>query len=274
MSVTIKEYGSDFIYGVFDMAFEGIRPYLLLYFIGILLLIIYKKDDLKSVFLHPIIALCLTAYNPYIMFYVMEKINLEIRFARMFWIIPLALFMAYLLTSLIFSVSKLSLKILVAAMSVAFVAIAGNLSSDGTNIATNIYKLDNESLQVHDLIKEDCGKDKEAVLLASEAGLYRIRELDPSLKMALERSYVRTFEYTDDEQLQRLIEKKNYSGLLATTVRFGIIFDEVLFRESIAKKQVDYLVINQKLQLDDYFWSLGYTRLGTTDNYSVFKIVS
>lgn len=271
MEISILDYGMDFIYKAFDIYFDGFKSYLILFIIALVIMCIYAGKNVKQSFVYPVIALVFTIYNPIFMVYVIEKLSLSQRFYRFFWLLPIITVVAIMLLKLVEACEKKWMKAIV----IVLIALCITQMSDSVlhNYvqADNIYKVDQEVLLLDDILVQN-SVEGERVALYTEDNILALRQYDPSINSVLRRKEMLdwSIDVTDSKQVNDVLDSDNGRRILAMVIKYGMPIDPSVFEKYIEKYNVDYVIIKNGFELDDYMLDLGYENIGRTDIHTVY----
>ena len=164
--LSIKENGLQFVWLCLQN-YWGSCLFLLFFAAGILWSLFCHRKQEARIFLGYAVFLILTAYNPFLVSYLVPKIDFENEYYRLFWILPVLPGVAYYAVRLIFALKKRWTKILLTLVFCVVLAAAGTpLQGVVQNfaLAENIYKVPNDLRAVCDVIHEDYGKEQPRVI--------------------------------------------------------------------------------------------------------------
>lgn len=138
------------------------------FLLGILWDIFYHKRKEAVVFLYYVIFLALTVYNPFLVRYIVPKVDFENEYYRFIWILPVIPGVAYYAVRLVSLIEFKTGKVLLAVLLGGVIIITGTpIPGIAQNfaMAENIYKVPNELRSICDVIHEDSKKEEPRVVL-------------------------------------------------------------------------------------------------------------
>ncbi len=271
--VTIRELGLSFVRVCMENYWSGcILP--VFFLLGILWDIFYHKRKEAVVFLYYVIFLALTVYNPFLVRYIVPKVDFENEYYRFIWILPVIPGVAYYAVRLVSLIEFKTGKVLLAVLLGGVIIITGTpIPGIAQNfaMAENIYKVPNELRSICDVIHEDSKKEEPRVVFGDDMNMVA-RQYDPSLRLVLERNYrlyragstvVGNYEKKKDYQIQKVIMDVVSYQMTDT--------DMAKFKASLDKTKTDYLVVQLEQNCHDYLRQAGCVPVAQTEKYVVYR---
>lgn len=132
---------------------------------------------------------------------------------------------------------------------------------------SNIYLVEDDIIVLDEILHDY--DDSDDISVAMPLGLeYQFRSYDASVTYAIGRKA-----YLYCLQTGYYTGKKKYADeeVLIRAVHSGIQESAEGLRETIERRDVDYLITKNELQMDDYLAEAGCTAIGKTENYTIFS---
>lgn len=283
----------QFLFEMFRTAVGGIEWFVLGYVLCIAFFFIIGRKHLNLAFVYPLVFMGLTIFNPFLIVPLSEVIGLTERIRRLFWLLPINLVLAYAFTCICTVPARKSYltnppaptkqqrllngsrRLLAAVLCTAFIVLFGTSTKPYLLTPKNIYKTSNEILEISRLIEEDSietSTTKKA--LFSSQQLLELRQYDPSIQGFLRRSDLLEFSINpkSKKQIKRVIKSAHQPHILALVSRYGIRIDPEVFRASIERCHITYIIQEREYELGDYFTENGFELIGTAGIYEVYRI--
>lgn len=264
----------DFFKESFMTAIGGIEPFVVAYVLVLAGFILLKKKELRQYFSFPLIFMLLTIYNPFIIVWVAEKIGLTSRFRRLFWLMPINLVLAVTAVFLIKRFKKTWLRAAAAAVLAVAVVLGGTPAIPEMKKAQNVYKVQNETIEIARIMEADTGTDGYKKAAFADVALLELRQYDPSIRNLFNRKIMYSWnpDVSDESVVARIKSKvKQRKYQIALVIKYGVTIDEKLFKKCIKKKKVEYLIPNKGFGLDGYLLGMGCEKVGETENFVVYR---
>lgn len=225
--------------------------YVALFFIA-MLYIYFKEEDKKkrSLFMYfPLIALFVTL-NP-LFNKVVGKIFTESMYWRLYWILPIGITIGYAMIKFIYEQNNKKDKIVVTISLLAILILSGRFVYTERNFskAENFYKLPDENVLVAQIIDEDEGEYKKA--LVTEVLTPHIRQITAQVQLAYPR---KPAGYGDDPLLLAM-----HSGNVKYVATYAL------------NSKSNYIVMYKPVILTEPFENYGYEKLKDTNSWSIYK---
>ncbi|MCD7884582.1 MAG: hypothetical protein LUI87_12885 [Lachnospiraceae bacterium] len=290
----------QFLYNAFRTAIKGVEWFVLAYFICIIMILNLGRKEWKDVFARPLVFMAVTIYNPFLIVPVAELINLTTRIRRIFWLMPVNLVLAFVLTAVCtaapgeyallsrkkwsensllsrFCVKKQASRIIRYGIVVCMVLL---ITALGTSVIPNLhmtqnrYKVDSALVTISDYLEKDTaatGLDK--VVLYSDTLLLELREFDPSIESALRRDELLTYspDLEDEEAIQETVNSKSWLKILALVSRFQVQVDMESFQNAMDQYGVNYIIMIPNEEMDAYYTEAGYPLATKIGAFAVYR---
>lgn len=251
----------------------GLVPYLVIYILVLVLSLFRKeKKEYRTYFTYPALVLLVTICNPLLVVPLAEKIGLDDRFYRLFWLFPIAITLAVYGVVLLNKTAGKWRGIISAVLLCLVLAKAGTMSLPYIVKADNIYKVSNETLE---LSKELETTAQEKNCLYSDTQLLELRQYDPSIGNALGRKELHDLDVTkvDSARLQRFLKKgmyEKYLGYLSRTADQSV--DPQGTKTCLEALDIHYIIVNKAQNMGNYYTALGCSLYNSTANYEIYEV--
>lgn len=271
--VTVKEYGLWFVVECFGRYWENLL-FPLLFLAALLWCLLRHRKQVPVVFAGYTVFLCLTAYNPLFVKYLVPLLGFENEYYRFFWILPVIPGLAYYGTRLVFSIKKRSRRILLGIVLGALVVLAGNPApgaAGGFSFPQNLYKVPNDLRAVCDVIHQDRGMENPRVVFEEELNLLA-RQYDASMQLVLNRDYIL---YRAGNTVAGSANEESASYRNQKLVMDVVFYEEEVprkdFQKALTRLKTDYLVVYASRGIQDYLKEAGCRLVTVTGAYAVYS---
>lgn len=190
-NVTVEELGLRFMQ-VCLKNYWGPCLFLALFAAGLVWTIIAQKKQEPRVFLFYTLFLLLTAYNPFVVKYLIPKLKFENEYYRLFWILPVAIGVAYYAVRFIFLSKKMGIRVTAGILAVILLIACGSpLTSvmQDLKMPQNVYKVPDDLIFACNIIHEDSEEENPRVVFDMNLNTLA-RQYDASLHLVLNRDAV------------------------------------------------------------------------------------
>lgn len=162
-------------------------PFIMLYICAVYYLWRKKRKNIKTIFVYPAIIYACTIFNPFVHWILIEKLGFSGRSHRFFWVIPMALVLAYAVIELLGSIKETGKRLGLCAIIVGICIFAGRPMTYEEHYQTeNIYKVTDALVDISSYLKEIKGTEEKRVFFNDDHMGYMARQYDPSLVLALD----------------------------------------------------------------------------------------
>ena len=234
--------------------FEGTGLYVLLFIASIIFILFNKKikKNVKIVFGVFSIIIFIINLNP-----IFAKIYIKILgdgvYWRVYWMLPFAISIAFMLTYIIFIAKEKSRRLLLIVITGLLIVASGEFMYSANNFkkVNNYYKIDDEIVDIVNFVSnyEDVYKKLAG---PSEFEIYT-RQIDGTILLAMDRIWGDP----PKGSIVYYIENVNYKELYDSAIAY----------------QANYIVIeNSKITPDDNFSNYGYREIYRNEKYTLYKI--
>ncbi len=270
--LSLNETGLQFV-RICLQNYWGTCLYLLLFAAGILWSLCCHRKQEARIFLGYAVFLALTAYNPFLVKYIVPKINFENEYYRLFWILPVIPGVAYYTVRLIFALKKRWTKVLLTIVSAAVLVAAGTPLQgvvENFALAENIYKVPDDLRAVCDVIHKDSKKEQPRVIFDGSLNSL-VRQYDPSLQLVLHRNAVlyragsTVIDGIDEDSAWYHRQKT-----LMDVLYYSEPVDLSQFQQALTGTHTDYLVVPISWGNHEYLQQAGCQPIAQTEENIVY----
>ena len=263
------------------------------YLVLVILILIFGKKEARKVFGIMAGVLIVVCLNPFSVYYVSKYADLSTRYFRFLWLPPAALTYGYAFAALVGLIRQkkvsavlayaLSAVILVYSakplMSVTSRLYTGLVPNPGMQRIDNVYKVENDTLQICNIIEKDKGDPAVSVkALYGYEVFMDIRTYDASIYsgLSLKKQNKYRGKKLTEKRLNRMYSKGKYKKLLyylinAQNPEKEIDFDQDKIAEALAEKEYQYVIVQTDKYVMPWFEACG-TMIGVTDHYTVIRV--
>jgi hypothetical protein len=235
------------IIGYLNEKFWGSSGYFILLAISLIFILARKNTESrgKIMALYSVLILFGVIYNPVVAAVAAGRFMSEdvAAYMRIFYLLPLMSVIAYAITEYYaeqWADKGRREKVTAAVIICITIILSGQLYSKDMYVkADNIYKISQDALEISDIIQEDKTDDKARAVLPSDENIcYGVRQYTDEIIVA---------GYTEEFDSNRS------------------------FKEYEESRDFSYVVIEKDSTMDSILEKNGYTRLGESDSYLVYK---
>ena len=267
--VNVFENGIGYLFKCLGLYMGG-TGYFVMYLLA-LLVVLFKGDKKdRELFLPSAAVLLVTVYNPVVPIILDKIFDVNSEYYRLFWIAPVIVLVPYAATKLIFSAKSGEKKALTVTVIFAMMFFAGNfVYAKGINISQNIYRIDDELIEIDGIIHEDC-RDEYAKAFFEYDYNMEIRQYDPKMLLTVDREeyiYAVNYSYTD-----QMLEDESHPEniLLALLVRNQKVSSDSL-RRALDTTDTQYVVLTKGHPQDRFIRRAGLYEIGETATHIVYR---
>lgn len=266
--LTGTELTKESFYAI-NKAYWSDMPYFIIYLLAITYML-RKRGCEKYVFGYNAIIALLTVFNPIFVIRLVEKLGIINRYYRFYWILPVAIVLAYTFTDIIFSGKKNIEKIIAFAIIMIVISEYGKgVLYDERSNYDNIYKISNETIEVCHIMDE-CkpeGMDYLKIYNNYELAL-EVQGYDASLQPIIGR--YQAYQGQPSEYHINLANTDDDWLLLQTMEDKNIDFPVERVRQAFENYRVTFYIRKKTNHTDEYIRELGYDMIGETESYEVY----
>lgn len=235
-----------------------------------------KKED-RKLFIGSLLVECLTVFNPFFMKIAIDKLGLENRFARFFWMIVFYMTIAYAVVLLVFAMKKKWLRLLAGVLCVGTIVLVGTpvfSNEDGVSaykMVENEYFNSNYILSIANILHSE-GIENPKVLYGGDL-IMNYRQFDPTVISAINR---KTYDKTQSVTFKKLKKWKGCNDQIKRICKVYFYQDYSVdteeFYENVKAERIHY-VVSTSAELDVYLENTPATILADTGVSRIWKIV-
>ena len=209
------------------------------FILAVLIIINIANQPTKSIVVYPIIALTLTFANPYAIYFVAKYITGTSVYWRMFWLYEGPIVYAVAAICLLKYCNMFESKMCILAVCISLIISCGVSVFESSNweCAKNIFKLEESTVQIVDMIHEDALGESSVLLLPEEMS-YGIRQYCGDIMLIINRYAYRTYCNNGLESEFYELRKNLYEPLYQSKA-----WDSEKIAEQIKKYHIDYVVL-------------------------------
>ena len=267
--VNVFENGIGYLLKCLNLYTSG-TGFFVMYLAALALILIKGSRKERDIFLPHALLLLLTVYNPAVPLILDKIFDVSGEYYRLFWIAPVIVLVPYAATRLIMDADCTYKKVLTSVLIAAMFIAGGNfVYAKGIDIAGNIYKIDDELIEISRMIHEDSGTEYTRALFEYEYNM-EIRQYDPKMLLAIDREeylYAVSYSYTDEMLADE--DKPEYK-LLAVLVRNQKV-DPGEFTDALDRTGTQYIVLTKGHPQRAYVRSAGLYEAGQTQMHTIFR---
>lgn len=246
-------------------------PFITLFLLGTYYIYRTKKEEIKEIFVYPVLIYAVTVFNPFIHWILIWKIGFSGRSHRFFWIMPMVFVLSWLVVDIIFQVREKEKKCILLFVIIVICFLTGRPMYYEEHYRTeNIYKVKDETLQISNKLNEIADDQEKTVIINNHHINFMIRQYDPSICLV-----------TDPGRMESLgqVTELDYANNLqrnANEVIVGYFYnhydtklDEVY--TALKEKNVDYLVLDYK---EDVLEEMSFIEMeAICDSFYIYKVL-
>lgn len=244
------------------------------------LIILYKSDSVlsKKIFVYPFLLCMLTVYNPILMHWVINLLNIPERYYRFYWLTPFALIIGIAFADYYVGNKKDKRNELItfAVLFMLFLMVGTRheFKIEKTP-GNNVYGISEENIGISNIIQNDKKNDEETIIFADTRIVYTLRMYDASLLPVASRYEDMNYLYggiTESAQI-KLAEYCEEGKSYILIANSNIEYDVDTVKKDLSDAGVQYFIRNKSWYSDTYMAELGYKLIGETANYQVYKVI-
>lgn len=273
-NVTVEELGLRFVQ-VCLKNYWGPCLFLALFAAGLVWTIIAHKKQEPRVFLFYTLFLLLTAYNPFVVKYLIPKLKFENEYYRLFWILPVAIGVAYYAVRFIFLSKKMGIRVTAGILAVILLIACGSpLTSvmQDLKMPQNVYKVPDDLIFACNIIHEDSEEENPRVVFDMNLNTLA-RQYDASLHLVLNRDAVI---YRAGSTVAGTINKDNkyYKRQKCIMDVTYYAMDDVpleMFQAALNLTGTEYLVFPLGLPKSEFIQEAGCVPIAENGSYVIYR---
>lgn len=246
-------------------------PFVILFLIGIYYIYRTKKQDMKEIFVYPVLIYGITIFNPVIHWILIWKMGFSGRSHRFFWIVPMVFVLSWLATEILFQMKSKEKKYFLFLVLVGMCFLVGRPMYYEEHYRTeNIYKVSDETLQISNKLKEIVGTQEKKVIINEHHLNYLIRQYDPSICLVASAGKIEELEEITELGYQYDLQKSAIEIIVGYFHNhYKTELNEVY--RALKKENVEYLVLNYKeeaLEESNYIESAA-----SCGKFNIYKVL-
>lgn len=254
----VNYWGQIYFFGVFVVA--------------ILWFFIARKHRLKYFSLYTFFLL-LTIYNPVLVNVFFKHFDQDSVYYRFFWLLPVNLVIAYLITYVINQISNHTKKAITLCVIICAVVLLGSpvkYFSSLLKLPDNLYKVSDDLLEISEYIHQDTDTPNPRVAVSADL-LMTVRQYDPTISLTINRDSALCWQGLPD--FQYLLGSNLYSSEkpIMDVIYGGDTSDSEAFSSSMASTATQYLVFSKTIDIQPFLHSLNYQYIADTENYIIYR---
>lgn len=273
-NVTVEELGLRFV-EVCLKNYWGSCLFLVLFAAGLIWTVIAHKKQEARVFLFYTLFLLLTAYNPFVVKYLIPELGFENEYYRLFWILPVAIGVAYYAVRFVFLPKKTVIRIAAGLLAVVLLIACGSpLTSvmQDLKLPQNVYKVPDDLIFACNIIHEDCEEENPRVVFDMNLNTLA-RQYDASLHLVLNRDAVI---YRAGSTVAGTVNEDNkyYKRQKCIMDVTYYAMDEIpieMFQAALNLTGTQYLVLPLGLPKSEFIQEAGCVPIAETGAYVIYR---
>lgn len=272
-NVTVEELGWRFV-EVCLKNYWGPCLFLILFLAGVLWTIFLHKKQEPRLFLCYTVFLLLTAYNPFLVNYLIPKLGFENEYYRFFWILPVAIGVAYYAVRIIFLSKKKVIRVFAFILAAALIVACGSPLTGAMQelkLPQNIYKVPDDLIFACNVIHEDSDSENPRVVFDMNLNMLA-RQYDASLYLVLHRDAVI---YRAGSTVAGTINEDNKyykrQKCIMDVTYYALDMPVKLFRAALYLTGTEYLVFPVGLPKSEFIQAAGCEPIAENGSYVIYR---
>ena len=264
------------LYEAFRTAIGGVEWFVLAYVICLLCFFVIGKEYLGTGFVYPFVFMLLTIFNPFLIIPLSKVIGLLPRIRRLFWLLPVNLVLAFVLTWAVFALKKKGLRVILCAVAAVGIICGGSFAIPQMHKLENPYKTSNMIIEISRIIEEDAAENGLwKSVLHSDVELLELRQYDPSIHSVLRRSDMLdwSIDPENEKAVKQVVKSKHVIRNLALVSRYGIEIKQSRFLKYIKRARAPYVIPEPGRDLDTYLKSAGFEEIGNVNGRRIYRLI-
>lgn len=226
----------------------------------------------RAFFVWPGVVWLLTVFNPLVALPMIKLFNIDIRYYRYFWLLPLPILLGYYLIKLLEHCNK-PCKILVGIVVLISCVAGREYIMTHSGIPQNIYKVDQNVVDMAELIHSDSEKE-ENIVLYDITFFYDMRTYDPTVIPYITRPELEAMmdSLPTDEMLGGAVENRDSHALIMYEYFGGYDLPQELMQEVMVAENIDYIVLaKDKTAQYEHFAGYDCVEIAQTEDYWLLR---
>lgn len=277
MDIQVTEWGLGFVLECFRR-FQGEGVFFFFFVVALVVFWYAKKHEHTWVMLY-ILGLGITVYNPVIVPFVVEKLELSDEYYRLLWLLPITILIAWMAAWIIRKMPKVWMQVIACLTFMAILALPGKSILDRDfSLAENLYKIPDEVIEICDVMHE--WTEEEQITVYADFDLtVLMNQYDPSYEMALSYGDVSNFKSSYDPSKTAEYEEYFSPSMISKWFLYQIYERNYQGLEipdaarSFAWLYVDYVILNKTDAMYEYTLTQNCIPVYETQNYVVMEFL-
>lgn len=271
--ITIEEFGFTFILEALEAYWGDALLFFLLFLAAVLSMLLFRRKDGSGIFVCVFFCFLFTIYNPILVRFLVQLLDMETVYYRLFWLLPVTIVLAWYAVHLCSLPRYRWARILLAAGCAALILLGGQPLESVWHPALpdNIYKVSDDLVDACSIIHRDSEEEQPTVVFDTNMNMVA-RQYDPSLLLALDRNAV--LYRAGSQTISEINEDSVYYRGQKALMDVAFYGEEIPMRQFLAGlrwREVDYLVVPLNNPLHSYIQEAGCVPVGETEKYVVYR---
>lgn len=271
MSISVEEFGWRFVAECFRLYQNG-GIFIFLFAVAVIYVFFQKDIKERNAFIWYILVLCFTVFNPLVVNYIVNYLQMDDEYYRFIWLLPVAILLAYTAARIVLrSRRKIAKCIFLVVFFILFAFPGKSILASNLQFAENLYKIPNDVIEISEIIHDTAETEEIQVVSEFELSVL-LNQYDPSLSLVLSYGDVNYL-----RQLEPYQEWDTWPEYITNRLRIlNVLIDGQEpdgdgLQNALGNLGVNYIVISKSnVQLDSFLECNFYT-VGETENYIVLK---
>lgn len=246
-------------------------PFVILFLLGVYYIYRTKKQNIKEIFVYPVLIYGITIFNPFIHWILIWKMGFNGRSHRFFWVIPMVFVLSWLAAEAVFQMKSQGMRLVLFLILIGICLFTGRPMYYEEHFKTeNIYKVTDETLEISNKLKEIEGEREKNVIINNHNINYFIRQYDPSICLIESPRRIEDLEQVSELDYENDLQKK------ANEIVVGYFHNHYKAEASevytaLKEKNVEYLVLDYK---EDTLEKMNYIKqVAFCGSFNIYKVL-
>ncbi len=267
--VNVFENGIGFLMKCLGLYTSG-TGFFVLYLLSVIIIVLCGSKRERDLFVPQAVLLLITVFNPLFPIILDRIFDVNSEYYRFFWIVPAIILVPYMGAKIIgASVPHKTRPVAVLLVAAMFILGGNFVYASDARIAGNIYKIDDELIQIADMIHADSDSTYTRAFFEYEYNM-EIRQYDPKMLLCIDREdylYAVNYSFTD-EMLHD--ESKPQYRLLAPLVRNQNVNKDD-FCLALEQTGTRYLVLMKDHPQERFIKDAGLYEIGQSAGHVIYR---
>lgn len=249
------------------LTYTGNKFIWILFIIAAFILWMKMDKEIRKKFIIVILISIIFVFNDFVR-NILGKLSDMSTYYRFLWLIPIVLFLSVAMAELITFPKRWIIKIIICILLIITLTFKGEsyYFKDGLSLPQNKYGISNDVIQVCEVIKHD--KDEENPVVVTNMDLnYLLRAYDASIVWGISRN---AYMYLNQLEPGSEAQKYKNTKVILDTINLGTQTNMELFKKAVKKLEIDYFVISNVYDMEDYLSQAEFKVAGYSDNYCIY----